>query len=173
MRAEAAGADLAGLHHPQGAATPLFALVAPLASDTGSKRRSFRGGSGSGGIQSGSLLVDCKVRGWPVTRSSTFLLNFTRSKWLDGNRLIVRLDSDASIASSTELQSKRFTSCTKSRQWIYHQGCNMSYTSASKLFGNAAVHITLLGSPTIARMQSGTAGGFHQAILIVRVSPSA
>lgn len=45
----------------------------------------------------------------------------------------------------------------------------MSYTSASKLFGSAAVHITLLGSPTIARVQFGTAGGFHQAILIICV----
>lgn len=111
--AEAAGSDLGELHHPQGAATPLFALLAPLASDTGSKRRSFRGGSGSGGIQSGSLVVDCKVRGWPVARSSTVLLNSTRSKWLDDDRPTVKLGGDASFASSTELQSKRFTSCTK------------------------------------------------------------
>ena len=44
----------------QGAATVVFALVAPLGSETGSRRRSLRGSTS--GIKSGSLLVDCKVR---------------------------------------------------------------------------------------------------------------
>lgn len=44
----------------QAVATPLFAIVAPVA-ESGSKRRSFRGSHHVSGLASGSLLSDCKV----------------------------------------------------------------------------------------------------------------
>lgn len=69
----------------QGAATPIFALVAPLASETGSKRRSLRGGSG--GIKSGSLLVDCKVNTSVKIYHSTYQ---AKRIWEEAEQLVDR-----------------------------------------------------------------------------------